>query len=155
MRPVRRSERVVDIDIAQRGELFRKAWIVLLLLGMKAQVLEQQHFARGRPHLFHLWPHAIRRHFHGTPEQLRQPNRHRLEAHLRIRLALGAAQVACQNHTRAMVERVLNGGERRPHPFVAGNLLPPRRQRDIKVRTDENRFALEIQISNRNFRHIT
>ncbi len=39
------AEGVVDIDVAQRGELFRKFGIVLFFFGMIAEVFEQQDFA--------------------------------------------------------------------------------------------------------------
>ena len=49
---MRRAEGVVDVDVAQRGELLRELGIVLLFLGVEAQILEQQHFAGLRA----AWP---------------------------------------------------------------------------------------------------
>ncbi len=47
-----RAERVVHVDVGERGELAREALFVRLLAGVKAQVLEQQHLARSeRPAL--------------------------------------------------------------------------------------------------------
>ena len=45
MGAVRRAERVVDVDVGQRGELPGEGRIVLLFLGVEAQVLEQHHAA--------------------------------------------------------------------------------------------------------------
>ena len=52
MRPVGGPERVVDVDVCIGGERLREFRVVGLLLGMEAQVLEQQHLAG---------PHALER----------------------------------------------------------------------------------------------
>ncbi len=41
VRAVRRAECVVDVDVAQLGELPRERLVVFLFLGMKAKVLEE------------------------------------------------------------------------------------------------------------------
>ncbi len=45
VRAVRRAEGVVDVEVAERGELFGEPVVVLLLLLVEAQVFEQQHVA--------------------------------------------------------------------------------------------------------------
>ena len=45
VRPMRRAEGVVHVDVRQAGELRREGRVVLLLLGMEAEVLEQHHLA--------------------------------------------------------------------------------------------------------------
>jgi hypothetical protein len=45
MRPMRGAKRIVHVNVAQRGELFRKTVVVLLFFGMEAKVFEQQHIA--------------------------------------------------------------------------------------------------------------
>ena len=47
VRAMRRAERVVHVDIAQRGQLLREAGIVLLFFGVVAKVLEQHDAAGG------------------------------------------------------------------------------------------------------------
>ena len=66
---MRGAERIVDIDIAKRGQFFGELRIVLLFLGVVAQVFEQQHFAGGGLHRFHFRPDAIRRHLDRLTEQ--------------------------------------------------------------------------------------
>ena len=44
--PVRRPERVVDVDVGVRGEGRREGRVVGLLLRVEAEVLEHQHLAR-------------------------------------------------------------------------------------------------------------
>ena len=95
---------------------------------------------------------AIGRHRHRPAEQLLQARGDGLEAHLRIRLALGTAEVGREDHAGAVVERVLNGRQRRLDALVAGDfhfapvvLL----QRDIEIDANEHAFAVEIEITNR------
>ena len=45
VRPVRCAERVVDIEIGERGQRGRESGIVLLLLAVKAEVLEKHQAA--------------------------------------------------------------------------------------------------------------
>ncbi len=64
------GEGVIHIDVGQGGEPAREAGIVGLLLGVKAQVLEQHHLARlegGRGGL-HLGPDAIGQERNGAAE---------------------------------------------------------------------------------------
>ena len=42
---MRCAESVVDVNVTQARELLRKVIVVLLFLGVKAQVLEQQYIA--------------------------------------------------------------------------------------------------------------
>ena len=103
---MRRAEGVVHVHVAQRGQLFRKLGVVLLFLRMETQVFEQQHFAGRRQHRLHCRSDAVRRHRHGLCQQLRQTRRDRPQAHFRIRLSFGTAEVARQDHAGALFERV-------------------------------------------------
>ena len=64
---VRGTERVVDVDVAQGGEFFGEGRVVLLLLGVEAEVLQQQDFAGLGQHRFHFGADAIGGHLHGRP----------------------------------------------------------------------------------------
>ena len=72
-----------------------------------------------------------------------------LQTHFGIGLALWASQVAGQHQTGALLQGVLDGGERGLDPLVAADFLPARRQRDVKVNSDEEALVLQIQIANR------
>jgi len=73
-------------------------------------------------------------------------------AHVRIGLALGAAQVRSQNDAGSVLERVLNGGQRRLDALVARDFhvaLFVFLQRDIEIHADENSFSFQVKIANR------
>jgi hypothetical protein len=69
---MRRTEGVVHVNVGERREAAREGGIVLLLLGMEAQVLEQQHFAGRELRGLRLdgAADAIAREPHGACEQL-------------------------------------------------------------------------------------
>ena len=69
---MRGPERVVHVDVAEVGELLGKPGIVLLFLRMKAQVLEQQHFAGLGQHRFDRRADAIGGHGDWLTQELRQ-----------------------------------------------------------------------------------
>ena len=68
---VRDRECVVDVEIAQRGELVGEGRVALLLAGMEAQVLEQRHAALGQriDHGMRQLADAVRREAHVDPAQ--------------------------------------------------------------------------------------
>ena len=124
---------------------------------MEAQVFEQQHFARRRLHGFHFGADAIGRHLHRAAQQFLQPRGGRLQAHFRIRLALGTPQVRRQDDTGSVIERVLDGGQRRLDALVAGDFhvaLFVLLQRHIEIHADENSFPVQIEIAYRKIGHI-
>ncbi len=45
MRAVSSAKRIVDVEVAEPGELLRKSWIVFFFLLVKPDVLHQQHVA--------------------------------------------------------------------------------------------------------------
>ena len=155
VRAMRGTERVVHIDVAKLRELLRKAGIVGLFFRVIAQVFQQQHFARLGQHGFHCRPDAIRREFHRLAEKLLPELRgHRLHAHLRIRLAFGAAEVRREDHARAVLQRVIDGRQRRANALVAGDFLPAVGQRNIEIHANEDAFPVQIEVFDRQFCHL-
>ncbi len=148
---MRRAERVVHIDVAQGRQFPRELGVVLLFLGVEAQVFEQQHFAGRGLHGFHFRPDAIGRHLHRAAEQFAQARRHRLQTHFRIRLAFGPPEVGRQDDAGAVFERVLNGGQRRLDALVAGDFhVAPLilLERHIEIHADEDPLPVQIEIAN-------
>ena len=148
MRAVRGPEGVVDIHVAQRGQLLRERGIVLLFLGVVAQVLQQQHFAGLGQHGFDFRTDAIRRHRHRLFQKSREALGARGQAHLRIRLALGTAEMARQDQRGAVVERVLDAGQRRLDALVAGNLFAAGGEGNVEIDPHEDAFVTQIQVAN-------
>ncbi len=92
-------ERVVDVDVGVRGERRREGRVVLLLLGVEAEVLEQQDLARAEALDGVLRPDAERvaRDRHVAAEQLGQPLADRPQAEAVLDLAVRPTQVAGQD----------------------------------------------------------
>ncbi len=136
------AECIVDVDVAESGELFREAGIVGLFFGVIAEIFEKQHFAGFGQHGFDFGADAVGREFNGLAQKLFEPLRHGLHAHLGIRLAFGPAEVRGEDDARAVFEYVLNGGKRSADAFVAGDFLAAVRQRNVEVYPNEDAFPL-------------
>src|SRR5271163_2001010 len=90
---------------------------------MEAQILEKQNFSCGRLHRLHIVANTIRRESNRAAKKFFKFDRYRLEAHLRVMLAFGTAQMRGKDHGRAMIKRVLNGRKGSPNSFVASDFL--------------------------------
>ena len=79
------AERVVDVDLRQRRQLARKLVVVRFLLGVKAQVLQQQHlpFTQLSDQLAHAVADAVVGEDHVAAEQPREHRARRFQRHLR------------------------------------------------------------------------
>ena len=139
---MRGTERVVHVDLGERGKLLRKLRHVLFFFRMEAQVFEQQHVAvlerLGRG--FRFRADAIGREGHGLAEQLRQARGGRFQTHFGIHLALGPAQVRSQNQPAAALQDVLNGGQRGLDARVIGDFAGVV-QGYIEIHAHENALA--------------
>jgi hypothetical protein len=80
----------------------------------------------------------------GHAQEIRQAIGDRPQAQLRGRFPLRASEMAGEHDGRAMVDRVLDGRQRRADPGVVAN--HPVLQRHVEVDADEDALALEIQI---------
>ena len=108
---MRRAEGVVArYRSALRGQLGREAGVVGLLASVEAEVLEQ-------PQLALLVAEGDL-----AAEQLGQPLGHRPQRQLRLRLALGPAQVRAHHHLRALVQQQLDGGHGGADAGVVGDV---------------------------------
>ncbi len=97
VRPMRRSERVVDVDVREIGELLREGGVVLFFLRVEAQILEQHDAMRraASPIAFvAASPTQSSAKTIAVPEQLSGARGHRLQRVLGIRLALRAPEMA-------------------------------------------------------------
>src|SRR5512145_451106 len=76
---------------------------------------------------------------------------HRFERVFHIALPLGPAQVRCQNHARALVNRELNRRDGRPDSRVVGDLAVF--ERNVEINTDENPLPRQVEVAYGKLRH--
>jgi hypothetical protein len=96
VRPVRRAERVVHVQVAEPRQGPRQSIVVLLLAGEEAGVLEEEHLAVPKPlrRLDRVVPVGRLGEAHlRAGQELAESGRHRLQRILRFRFRLGAAEV--------------------------------------------------------------
>ena len=152
---VRAAEGVVDVDVAQRGELLGEGRIVGLLFRVEAEVLQQQGLA-GLELLRHLQRDVadavgregdVLRDVEHLLQQLAQARDQRAQAHGLDRLALGPAEVRAENDLGLVAQRVLDGRQRLADASVVGDDAVL--QRDVEVHADKHALVGKIQITNR------
>ena len=96
VRAMRRAERIVHIDIGERGQRLRESRIVLFFLGMKPQVLEQHDAAgllRFGDRLRDLLADAVFGEDDRPAQQLASRSATGRRLYLRVRLALRATEM--------------------------------------------------------------
>jgi hypothetical protein len=137
------------VDLGELCELAGEAFIIGLLLGVKAQVLQHGHLAVAQVahDLAGAIAHAVvgQQHFHF--HQLGEACGRGLEAELGLDLALGAAEVRSQKDAPASLHDRLDGGDRRADARVVGDGRAV--ERHVEVDAHEHRAAHEIQIGER------
>ena len=125
------AEGVVDVDLAERGELLCEGGIVGFFFRVVAQVFKQQHLAgfelarqfvaisptqSGEKATLTLSPSSLS----SSSRRRSTTGRRRV---LRIRLALGPAQVRGQDHLGLVPQRVFDGGQGGEDAGVVGDGL--------------------------------
>ena len=110
---MRGTEGIVHVHVAEPGERGGEGVVVLLFLGVEAQVLEQDDLGRAvslRDRVFSGGADTVARENHFTAEELTEPPRHGLQAVLGRGLALRPAEVRREHHGCPLLQRVLDGG---------------------------------------------
>ena len=124
VRPVRRAERVVHVEIGERGERRRERGSFFSSSGWKRRFSSSTTPA-GRVRLLDRalrgLADAVVGEDHGRAEQFRQPRRDRPQAELRRRLAFGPSEVAREHDGRALFERVCDRRQRRADARVVAD----------------------------------
>ena len=144
------AEGVVDVDVAEAGELFRERGIVGFFFGMEAEVFEQErlagfevggHFAGdcadavgGEGYVLVVAEDVI--------EQAAKMGDEGAEAHGLDRLALGAAEVRAEDDLGLVAESVLDGGEGLADAGVVGDDAVL--ERNVEIDADEDALVGEI-----------
>src|SRR4051812_30274425 len=109
---MRRTEGIVDVEIAQRRQLLAERRVVLLFLDVEAEVLQQQYVAQVErlDHPLDLWPDGVRGQRYLDAEAFTQLGGDRLEAVLRHDLSLRSAEMRHQHDLCAVLSQVVDGG---------------------------------------------
>jgi hypothetical protein len=140
------AEGVVDVDVAEVGELLGEVGIVLLLFGMEAEVFEQEGLAGlevgghlegdlsdaigGEGDVFIL--------VHDVVEQGAEVVDKRAQAHGGNGLALGAAEVRGEDDLGLVAQGVLDGGQRLADAGVVEDGAAVGGEGDVEVDADEH-----------------
>ena len=128
---------------------------------MEAQILQQQHLAGFKltGHFTGHFADAIRRKGHVDAlaqllvEQFTQTDNHRAQRVLRIRLALGTAQVRGKNHLGLAPQGVLDGGQSGHYTGVIRDGRAVFGQRNVEINADEQLLVGQIDVANRELGH--
>ena len=138
--PMRRTERIHDIDVAQRRHFLRQVVRVLLFALVEAHILEEHDLARLN--LDSAQPILLERDRHS--QQLRQTLCHGSERELLRELAFfGPSEVRHDEHAGSGRQRRLNRRQRRADSRIAAHHAVL--YRNIQIFTDQDALALEIQ----------
>ncbi len=111
---VRRTERIVDVHVAQTRQRLRENGVVRFLLVVKTHVFEQHDLARRERirAFFDAFADAVRAELHGRTEQFRQPFGHGFERILRHGLTLRTAEVRHEDDLGPASAQILDGRDR-------------------------------------------
>src|SRR2546422_6875171 len=103
---MRSAEGIIDIKITKRGELAGETLIVRFLLGVEAEVFQEQALSilQTMDHLFHLTADTIRREVDRLVNQFGQSLSHRPEAQFGLFLSVGPPEMTHQNRAPAIIQ---------------------------------------------------
>ena len=150
MRAMGGAERVVDVGVAELGELLAKRRVVLLLALVEAQVLEQEHvpLAKRRRLRLRVLAHRVARERDRLAEELRQAQGGRAQRELLLEaLARRTTEVAHEDDARAVANKLLDGRQCRLDARVVGHDAVG--HRNVEIDTHEHALAARVEIVDR------
>src|SRR5205814_617240 len=112
VRAVCRTERVVDVEVAQRRECFGELGLVLLFAGPEPRVLDEGNAAASEATRGCYGARRIRNEFDRGAEQLLEIGNDLLQRVLRIGAALWATEMRKQHDARAFIAQILDRRQR-------------------------------------------
>ena len=144
------AEGVVDVDVAERGELFCEGGVVGLFFGVEAEVFEQERLAGFEVggHLAGNCADAVGRECYvlvvaeDVIEQAAKVSDEGAKAHGLDGFAFGAAEVRTEDDLGFVAEGVLDGGESLADAGVIGDDAVL--EGNVEVDTDEDALVGEI-----------
>ena len=124
MGAVRAAERVVHVDVRQPGELLGEGGIVVFLLGVEAQVLEEEDAAGGEggDRRGGGGADAVFGEGDGGAEESGERVGDGAERHVGDALAVGPPEMRHQDHLRVLAAQVVDGRERFAQALVRFDL---------------------------------
>ncbi len=145
---MRRRERVVDVNVAERGELRDELRIVVLLALVEAGILEAEDFAlpHGGDGSLRSFADAVRCERHRPVEHPGNGRDQRLQRLLRIK-SFRTPEMRQQDHLAALVGNFPDGRSRARDAGRIGDLAVL--DRHIEVDADQHAFAPDIGLIER------
>src|SRR4030095_6572318 len=142
------TERVVNINVCQRGQGLRKLWIIAFLVRMKSEIFEEQNVAARyrRRHSLNLWSNAVGSYLHPATQQSSKSFSHRLQTVLWVRFAFGPTEVRTNNRCRAGCKHVSDGRQSGNDAGVVTDLAFL--QRHIQIRAYQDTFTGNLHVGN-------
>jgi len=147
VRAVGGTERVVHVDVRQTRERPGEARVVRLLLGVEAEVLEQDRAVGPADEPLRRVADAVGRERDAPVEHLSQILADGRERQLGARLALRAPEVRRDHGPAAVVEHETDGWQSGVDPGGVGDAAVG--ERDIQVGADEDALAPDVQVRDR------
>jgi hypothetical protein len=149
MGAVRCAECIVHEDIAIRGEPLRKGWIVALLTGVEANVLEEKEFARSQAANGIVGTNAerIASRWHIDANELCQSLRCRSQTQAVDNATIWSAKVRHDHDRRATIEKRLDSWNGGTDAGVVDDL--PVGERHIEVNAQQHALPLHVELTNR------
>ncbi len=146
MGPVRNGKGVVDVEIAQGGQLLGEARVVLFFLGVEAQVFQNADVAvvKVLDDCFSRSADAIGGEGDGAVQNLGQGVGDRLQAHLRDDLAFGATEVRQHADPGPGGGQIGQGFRRALQARGVGHFTVLHRH--VQVATDQNGLSPDIKV---------
>src|SRR5256714_6857318 len=148
---VRGAEGIVDIELAEGGQLPGKGRVVLRFAGIEADILQHHNLAVAhRSHCgLDRGTDAVLQVGHGASHELAEPLRQRRGPVGVVDLAVGAAEMGDQDHAGTALEQVLDGRERLADAGVVDDAAIL--DRDVEVDADQHALARDVEVANRGF----
>ena len=150
MRAMRRAERVVDVGVAELGELLAKRRVVLLLALVEAQVLEQKHIplAKRRRLRLRVLAHRVACERDRLAEELRQTQGSWAQRELLLEaLARRTTEVAHEDDARSVADKLLDGRQCRLDARVVGHDAVG--HGNVEIDAHEHALAARVEIVDR------
>src|SRR5713101_3135464 len=147
MRAMRGAKGITDEKaVTESRELFRKGLVVLFLLGMEADVFEQEDIAVGECFALRLrnGPDTVRGKSNRPADEFLELLGYLHERVFRIWAALGAAQMRSEHQSAALLNREAERGERFANAGVVGDHTVF--ERNVEVHADEDALSAKIEI---------